>query len=107
VAKWNVGDLDGRGRQPVACLSVRHHKGAGYVATLSVMWTEDNDRARVEHYKLLDPAVKIDEQAAARFSRPSLNKLYEKALAEVRRRFKEGDADVVSHFDAASAAYTA
>jgi hypothetical protein len=91
----------------VACLSVRHRKGRGYVATLSVMWTEDDSESRVEHYKVLGPAVKIDEQAAARFSRPSLNKLYEKALAEVRRRFKEGDADVVNHFDAASAAYTA
>jgi hypothetical protein len=111
TAKWNVGPADEDGWQSEARLMVSHWPSAKrYDAQLQVsrVKVEDGITSEDLSYSALENKVVIAEQATTkRFSRYTLNAVYENALAELRRRFEDGDDAVTAYFDPTSDTHAA
>lgn len=105
TAVWKVGQPDENGWQPEARLMVSHWPNAKrYDAQLRVgrVKVEDGFTSEMLNYSALANKVDIAEQDAARFNRNTFKAVYEKALAELRLRFEDGDGAVRAYFDPAS-----
>ncbi|WP_018685331.1 hypothetical protein [Actinokineospora enzanensis] len=105
TATWNVGPADENGWQPQARLMVSHWKSVKrYDAQLRVGRVKDEGGSVSDmlNYSALANKVVIAEQDATRFSRNTLNAVYENALTLLRRRFEDGEDAVTAYFDPTS-----
>ncbi len=109
TAKWNVGQPDADGWYRQARLVVDHSMHTRrYEAELVVGREKVEMRGRVgitserPNISQTRRRVLLHQQDASRLNRGTLNTLFESALAELRRRFAEGDEAVTAYFDPTS-----
>jgi hypothetical protein len=103
-AKWDVGQADRDGWQPQALLLVTYHKGTGYRASLSTVHERRERMFVAEQFQFGTPVLSIYAQPGTRFNRATLGKVYDRALAELRRRYAADDAAVLAYFEPTTAA---
>ncbi|WP_216917170.1 hypothetical protein [Nocardia noduli] len=104
---WNVGNPS-EGQQPQAELTAHYFKGSGYIARLKAR-TEGRDKGWITHHYadlMGRPGSVIDQLEATRYSAKNLAKFANNALAQVRRRFCDDDAEITAYFDPASEHHT-
>lgn len=106
-ARWKVGEPDAEGYQMYAELSVGHEAGRGYYAMLHVACIQESDGPITRRKMMLGiRAVRIHVEAPQRFHAARFPKVYDAALAELRRRFDSRDVLVTAYFDPSSAIHS-
>jgi len=99
---WMVGQPDQKGWQQQVHLTVAYYKSHGYTANLCVRHERTTSLGTEIRFDVGSATTRVDHQPGTRFHAATLTRVYDTALATVRRRYENNDDRIVAFFTLAA-----